>query len=89
MDVPGRDIVCAAVSALTQAAVLGIDEVVRCPAMVEEGEGYLACNVWCPRRVEPEVLRGAQVILETTYLALKDISEQYPERVSLIKVGGE
>ncbi len=85
----GRDILCAAVSALTQAAVIGLERVVLCPLEVEVDRGYLFCRVKHSSGLRAGSWREAQVILETTYLALADIGEQYSERLSLIKVGGE
>lgn len=88
-EVQGRDILCAAVSALTQAAVIGLEQVVRCPLEVEVDRGYLFCRVKHSLGLQAGAWREAQVIFETTYLALMDIGEQYSERLSLIKVGGE
>ena len=37
----GEDIVCAAVSAITQTAAMGVSELVRCPAALEIKDGGL------------------------------------------------
>ncbi len=78
----GRDIICAAVSAVTQSTVKGLAEVVGCEPDMEYSEGFLRCRVnmddlprtqqWC-----------VQVLMETLRLALDDIQEQYPDRIRL------
>ena len=73
-DEYGRDIVCAAVSALSQAAVIGIMEVVGVPATVNRDAGELSLEM---PSLEGD-LEATDVLLETVYLALADLSEQYP-----------
>ncbi len=73
-DDPGRDIVCAAVSALSQAAVIGITEVVGVPATWNRDAGELSLDL----PFDDGYLEATDVLLETVYLALADLSEQYP-----------
>jgi len=69
----GQDVVCGAVSALAQTAILGLEEVAGMNPEVEIGEGALRCRL-SAREVAND--RG-QAILETVILGLKDIEEDY------------
>lgn len=71
----GQDIVCAAVSALAQAALIGLEEVVGVAAEVEVAEGWLRCQL--PEGLPPQRQREAQVLLETLLLSLRSIEEGY------------
>lgn len=72
----GRDIVCAAVTALAQTAVLGLRRVARLEPEVFLDEGFLEC------RLPPGVGNtAADAILETMALGLVDIGKDYPGHV--------
>ncbi|NLG87357.1 MAG: ribosomal-processing cysteine protease Prp [Firmicutes bacterium] len=73
----GQDIVCAAVSALAQAAVLGLTKHVGLNPEVEIREGHLCCMVTASNAAD----RAVQAILATLALALQDIAAQYPNRI--------
>ena len=75
----GEDIVCAAVSALTQAAVIGMQEVLSLPVRMERDDraGRLMAVV------APEHAPSARVLLETLRLSLSAICAQYPGFVRL------
>lgn len=79
----GTDIVCAAVSALTQAALLGLTEHLGLDPKVETETGYL--SVMLPEGSEKD--GTVQAILATLELALADIADQYPAQVCLKKEG--
>ena len=75
----GEDIVCAAVSALTQAAVIGMQEVLSLPVRIERDDraGRLMAVV------APEHAQSVRVLLETLRLSLSSICAQYPGFVRL------
>ncbi len=77
----GSDIVCAAVSVLAQTAVLGLTRVLGLAVSVQTQDGLLTCRL--PAVLKPEDRRGADLILETMLVGLRDISEQYPRHVAL------
>lgn len=77
----GGDIVCAAVSAIAQAAVIGIREVAGVAAGIEINDGYLECII--PEDINEEQRQKANTVLETMALALKDIGEQYKDHVKV------
>ena len=68
----GRDIVCAAVSAITQTAVLGVLE----PAAVKQAPGHLECRLRHDAAGD-----AAQALFETMVLGLREVERQYPEQV--------
>ncbi|MGI6129686.1 MAG: ribosomal-processing cysteine protease Prp [bacterium] len=73
----GEDIICAAVSVLAQAAVLGLTEHLGLRPDVEIRDGYLRC-ILSPGSADSP---GVQAILKTLELALKDIATGYPNRI--------
>ncbi|MCL4424882.1 MAG: ribosomal-processing cysteine protease Prp [Firmicutes bacterium] len=85
-DAHGRDIVCAAVSAVAQTAVLGLREVLHLSIQLRTREGYLSCQL--PGRLSPDVVREAQVLLETMLVGIRDIQTGYPGFVE-VKVSGK
>lgn len=78
----GQDIICAAVSAVTQAALLGLTKHVGLNPEVKIKEGYLSCML----TPGSEANTAVQAILATMVLALYDITAQYPGRIQLKEV---
>lgn len=74
----GEDIVCAAVSVLTQSAVLGLTQHVKVDVAVEQSPGWLQC-VLGDGLLADDV--GAAAVLETMVLGLNAIAQQYPQQV--------
>ena len=76
----GSDIVCSAVSALTQTAVLGLTELLELELdlSIDEEEG-ICC------RLKPGLTPGqqqqAQLILDTMWIGLRSIEESYAENL--------
>jgi len=84
----GSDIVCAGVSALTQAAVLGLVQQLGVDVHTEVGDGLLACRL--AGRGDggdegPVGDRAVQAVLGTMVLGLREIARQYPRHVSLVE----
>jgi len=75
--VHGEDIVCAAVSAILQAARLGLEEHAKVSLEVEQRPGRLALRWPEDRRDDPAVI----AIVATAELAASRIAEQYPKHV--------
>ena len=71
----GVDIVCAGVSALMGALVLGLTEVVGVAAEIQEGDGLL--HVSLPDSLSSEQEHSAQVLMCTTQLALCELARNY------------
>lgn len=81
---PGEDIVCAGVSALTQACVLGLKDHLKLPVVLKAEHGLLECRL--PREIPPEARAPAQAILETMVLALREIEKEHGRYFALISL---
>jgi len=77
----GKDIICAAVSALAETAVLGLEHLADIKPIVKKREGYLLLKL--PDNIQVEALTKAAIILDTVFLGLKDISKSYPSYVKI------
>lgn len=77
----GQDIVCAAVSALTETTALGLAEVAGLAVEVRAGEGFLACRL--PAGLTPEDRARAELLLETMVLGLREAARQYPAHLEV------
>ena len=80
----GEDIVCAAVSALCQAALNGLTDVVGIIAGFEVREGYLECII--PETISEPERRDADILLKTLVLSLKDLEEQYGDYITITEL---
>src|SRR5690625_4590181 len=73
----GEDIVCAAVSALTQTALLGLQHHIgiAVEVTIDDDAGELHCTL--PTSLHETKATYAQVILETMCTGIQAIAEQY------------
>jgi len=69
----GQDVLCAAISALTQSTCLGILKILNVPAKYEKNEkkGFLKLDL---SMCEAKQIEKSQVLLETMHESMKDIS---------------
>ena len=72
----GEDLVCAAVSAVVQTAILGIREVLNISAGVSIQEGQTFCIL--EQGVTPKATERAAIVFDTMLLGLKSIQASYP-----------
>lgn len=79
----GNDIVCSAVSALTQSAVLGITELLKLNAAVSVHKGDLYCML--EENIRSGDLESAQLILETMRLGLESVSDNYDRYLKIVE----
>lgn len=77
----GEDIVCAAVSALCQATLNGLTDVVGISAGFEVRDGYLECVL--PEALSENRRHEADILLNTLILSLKDLEEQYGDYITI------
>lgn len=73
----GQDIVCAAVSALAQSAVLGLERYLAVPLQLRVEEGLLLA------RLEQSPDAQSNAVLETMLLGLREIERLYPRYVRI------
>lgn len=77
----GKDIICAAVSAIVQTALIGLDEVALIKNSYELSDGYIKCIL--PEAVDKKSFDTAQTIISVMHLGLMSIEEQYHEFVRI------
>ncbi len=79
----GLDIVCSAISVLTQTTIIALDELVGIPLVIEQNPeaGLLDCG-WDAAIAESKQ-EQAQLLLKTMCLGLREIERIYPENISL------
>jgi uncharacterized protein YsxB (DUF464 family) len=79
----GTDIVCSAISSITQSLALGILEVLKLKAKytIDEDKGYLELRL--PEIEDDRVLDNVQTLFKTAYLSLKDFQKGYPSNIKV------
>lgn len=78
---PGKDIVCAAVSALGQTTVLSLYQIANINIVYEIKKGYLRCKL--PKNLAEEELYKAKLLIDTMLLGLENIQENYPQYIEI------
>ena len=77
----GEDVVCAAVSAIVQAARLGLEEYAGVALTVRQESGDFSMS-WPRERRDDEAVRA---IVTTAELSIEQIARQYPAHVRLVR----
>ena len=77
----GYDLVCCAVSALTQTGVNALEAVAKATPVVEVRYGYLKCIL--PDEMTAEQSEKAQIVLQTVMTGLTDIQKIYPNLIRI------
>ena len=77
----GHDIICAAVSAIVQTALIGLDEVALIKDSYVISDGLVECNL--PDASDNDSLNKAQIIINVMHLGLISIAEQYHDFVRI------
>ncbi len=81
---PGQDIVCAAISALTQTVLLGLNTYLTVKPVWElEDNGYLEC--WLPESLSGADAEKAALLLGTLELGLQCMEESYGQYLKVSK----
>lgn len=77
----GKDIICAAVSAIVQTALIGLDEVALIKNSYTVSDGLVNCIL--PDNINEASFDTAQTIISVMYLGLASIAEQYHDFVRI------
>ena len=77
----GYDLVCCAVSALTQTGVNALVSVAGIKPEVEVRDGYLSCIL--PQGTDDKAAESAQIVLRTIMTGLTDIQKIYPNLIRI------
>jgi len=84
----GKDIVCAAVSAITQTIIYGIIKVVKVQPELKIEEGLIECYI--PGNLTEAELEKVGLLLETMILGLEEIQKEYTGYIQIENnIGGE
>ncbi|MDR5657900.1 ribosomal-processing cysteine protease Prp [Serpentinicella sp. ANB-PHB4] len=75
----GQDIVCSAVSVLSQTTLLGLYEVAEIKVDYEIQDGYLRCSV--PESISSEARKKANLLIDTMIIGMRNISESYSKYI--------
>ncbi len=82
-DEEGSDIVCSAVSALTQTIALGLQERLQLPVGLSINEGSMHCILG--RECTKAQCEQAALLLDTLLLGLKSMEAAYGEYLSIME----
>ena len=80
----GADIVCAAISALTQSTLNGLKNVLKAPVMFDQDDGGAFIEVNLTPEATEEQVRQAQLLLITLLEGLQAIQREYPRNLRII-----
>ena len=85
----GKDILCAALSGMTQSCILGITNVLNIKTRVnrKDKDGYLKIEL--PKDLDTDKLDASQILLETLYLSIEDLIEGYSKYISMEVIGND
>lgn len=79
----GSDIVCSAVTTAVMTAANGITDVVGINADVKACDGFLECRL--PKTLNEVEEYGAKVLINSMYLTLRNIEQQYKDYIVIIE----
>lgn len=84
-DESGFDIVCAAVSMITQNTVNGLEAIVGIKNLIYfvDDEGELDCKL--PDSLDDETMANAQILLKTLLLGMEDLVTNYEDYILIQK----
>ena len=79
----GKDILCAAISAITQSACIGITKVLKLKAVINKNDkkGYLKLSL--PKNLNEEDLKNSQIVLGTMKQTLDDLLFDYGDYINM------
>lgn len=77
----GKDIVCAAVSAVSISLINAVEALIGIPLETVQGDGQLICYV--PKLQETPSDEQVQLLMETLVFSLKSIAKEYPSFVTI------
>ena len=80
----GSDIVCAAISALTQSTLNGLKNILKAPVMFDVDEDGAFIEVSLTPEADEAKIRQAQLLLLTLQEGLQAIQREYPRNLRII-----
>lgn len=83
-DGEGSDVVCAAVSALMHALVLGLRKIVKLKIRFSKRRGFMKMQL--PEKVSEELAGPSDILIETIVQSLFEIQHKYSEYILVEEV---
>ena len=82
-DKYGRDILCAALSGMTQSCMIGLINVLDIDISLTRNDdnGYLKIEL--PKNLEGNKILDAQILFNTLYMSIDDLIEGYSKYISM------
>ena len=80
----GADIVCAAISALTQTTLNGLKNVLKAPVMFDQDDDGAFIEAILTPEASDDQIRQAQLLLVTLQEGLQAIQREYPRNLRII-----
>ena len=80
----GQDIVCAAISALTQSTLNGLKNVLKAPVMFEQDDQQPLIEARLTPEATEDQVQKAQLLLETLLQGLQAIQRETPQNLAII-----
>lgn len=79
----GKDILCAAISSISQSACLGITKVLKVNAIISRNDkkGYLKLSL--PKNLSNDKMEQVQIILKTMQISLDDLLFDYSDYINM------
>ncbi len=86
----GRDILCAAVSVLSQTTILALEKVCKISQndieiYLDEETGYLKASL--SENLTKDQRDSADIVLSTMIVGMEDLALQYPKHINLMEKG--
>jgi uncharacterized protein YsxB (DUF464 family) len=78
----GKDIVCAAISAIAYTALGALQELAGICNYIEK-DGFIKCNM--PKEIEQHSKYKAQIILDAMTIGFKQIEQEYKKHVMVLE----
>ena len=79
----GKDVLCATISGITQSAILGLTKVLGINVKFERNEKVGLLKVELPKVISEDKMQKAQVILNTVYVSIQDLTLGYSSYISM------
>ena len=80
----GADIVCAAISALTQTTLNGLKNVLKAPVMFDQDDDGAFIEAKLTPEATPQQVQQAQLLLVTLQEGLQAIQREFPRNLRII-----
>lgn len=82
MNKKGSDILCSAVSVLTQTFILTVDRVLKIKQQIVRDDGFLATSI-TTEGITAEDKSGLKLLIESLLIGLLEVNGEYPDKIKI------